>query len=1254
MENIIVNSNFSSSNDPNLYDPTYGWIAHNVNTTTYRDSFNNKKYYLSGGVKDVYYDLPPGLYQKVDLSEYHYDVKLEIDYKISYYNGIAIQREEDLKPNLYIYEIDSYDSSKNIPVSNVRNYFVKKVVKLDYDDYLVESGNNIEEIGELSITLPPGYYAIGFGADFIDITGEGFIADGRELQGLCVERLSANALELTSGSYQLFSSKNFEPWGIESASFATDTNYACPIPLESNDVGIRVAYNHTLDESKSKKNGYAAPFEIPDFNFSEEDEKTAKITGRLSFWYHSSLPVGTKFAVYIYDRDLGTEYSYDTIEIEVNEWRQCVIEFSAWEGRYELLIIPPQESYKSAYVMLNSIECSLYVEVESSELGGGKGTFEEPYNSYDGYIYYWSIKRCLFISNTVKFKNLFFVKINGKYYMSDDDIDGSLCINGFYNSSGVKVTNPDSASGLRYFFTDGTMAINESFAWNKRIYTADEFGICRYTSNIIDHIDLKLNGFDYLINSVIDMPINISKTIIASFNKQCPYVTLTVTSSNKEVVSGYVSNTNKQYDDNGTYNESNIIQVTGHHLGTATITVSCEALDGSVVSSSFEVVVRDTLDYYKNGQNIVSLDFVYDENYLLRGKSLDLKYRLKPNSNLPIDWQIVDNFNAFTLENGVLTAKDVSYLNSSCTVSIANYGSGEVDTCKIYLTQNTTPNGGANYTYNKPMKIVFKNTKETMEAGEIVNALAVTQGEDNSPIGVTQDVTWYSKNPSIAAVDQTGSIMALNEGEATIVCTCVEDPYVKNEFVVRVAGYIPGTSGNTGYVRLQKIELNMSEAILLCPTPKTPGSSTDFPDGRVSYEYLEYNLIPSNTQEKNVEWVSDDPSLVMVDQNGRIYPNPDRKFSYGFKGTTYVRCKSKHTSYISAACKVNVCGWNDYEPIVYFSNSSVKAYVQDKVTINYGVSNCSYITYHEDEYSVTATKDDGSSTTSALSFNKKTISFTPNEEDVFALTVTCVYDKDDFIKNKAVTGTCYVTATENAGQTPSVSEGLELIYALEDGSYCLKYDVGNDTNDNFLHYVGVDGTYYSTSATQLIYNGMEHYYIFEKIEFPGTYEVCVKVANGNYSKETKHIIVDIPEISDNKTSLGRAKSNYDIVCDDIISYLKTLITDKAITAIENSEFDTRYRFFIYHYENLKKMLDICIDVIDQEIQADQATMSTMATALASDGTAVAAYSMGDVTTSNYKNVTDMDYYQNECIKALVQKVLELEARLSELSNNNNN
>ena len=104
---------------------------------------------------------------------------------------------------------------------------------------------------------------------------------------------------------------------------------------------------------------------------------------------------------------------------------------------------------------------------------------------------------------------------------------------------------------------------------------------------------------------------------------------------------------------------------------------------------------------------------------------------------------------------------------------------------------------------------------------------------------------------------------------------------------------------------------------------------------------------------------------------------------------------------------------------------------------------------------------------------------------------------------------------------------------------------------------------------------------------------------------------------------------------------------------EKSEFDTRYKIYCPNYYNLKYMLEFCIEYINSKISTAQAEMASLAETLNSSGVSVASYSEGDQTTSNYKNVSDLDYYQNECIKQLVNRVLQLEAKLNELTNNNN-
>ena len=144
----------------------------------------------------------------------------------------------------------------------------------------------------------------------------------------------------------------------------------------------------------------------------------------------------------------------------------------------------------------------------------------------------------------------------------------------------------------------------------------------------------------------------------------------------------------------------------------------------------------------------------------------------------------------------------------------------------------------------------------------------------------------------------------------------------------------------------------------------------------------------------------------------------------------------------------------------------------------------------------------------------------------------------------------------------------------------------------------------------------------------------------------------MPNISSHKAALEDSKANsYDAYKNDIVDYLETLISDLVVNADERKEFDIRYKRFCFAYDDIRMVLDASIEFIDQEIRSSQTEIATIAAGLASDGVSVATYSEGDYTNSNYQNITDMDYYQNQCIKELVNRVLQLETLLQELMNN---
>jgi hypothetical protein len=334
--------------------------------------------------------------------------------------------------------------------------------------------------------------------------------------------------------------------------------------------------------------------------------------------------------------------------------------------------------------------------------------------------------------------------------------------------------------------------------------------------------------------------------------------------------------------------------------------------------------------------------------------------------------------------------------------------------------------------------------------------------------------------------------------------------------------------------------------------------------------------------------------------------------------------------------------------------------MNEQTVINYAISNCDYIELIEDSVRVEI-KDwnDIYPTSNEVTLNRHTqkVFVDINETGKFRIVISMQYKKLGDDKIYYMTDTCVLEAIRGT-YAPTVTKDLEVLYALYDRSYVLRCDVVNEVAENFQFKIIIDGNESLVYAEPLMYDGERYFYIFEKMDYPGSFKVQLKVENYNngnyYIENTKEVTVTIPENEDNKRTLIAAKTDYDKATDDIINYIAPLIIDNTITAEEQAEFKTRFNIFNTNYENMKITLDECIDFIDEQIKQEQAEMSLMATSFSSGGVQTAAYSIEENTNSNYSNVTDMDYYQNECIKALMQRVLELEARLEELANNNNN
>ena len=357
-----------------------------------------------------------------------------------------------------------------------------------------------------------------------------------------------------------------------------------------------------------------------------------------------------------------------------------------------------------------------------------------------------------------------------------------------------------------------------------------------------------------------------------------------------------------------------------------------------------------------------------------------------------------------------------------------------------------------------------------------------------------------------------------------------------------------------------------------------------------------------------------------------------------------VRCTSVSNPEIYRDCKVSVVDRN-YLPTITMKEKSVRTYIGKPIEIEYNISEG-----YEIQDAVIKATATGAYSDNIASIQGKTIRVNPMETGKFTLTISHISN------NGTVSKTCEI-AIYKYDEEPQYIKYLDLLYAFQDGSYILRYfALDSDDDLNLVHYINIDNEdYYSSAHPELLlYKGDEYHYIFGSGLKVGYHTIKVKVVDTygleNISDEVALIISDK---NDRKEVLKESHDHYEEIKNDLIDCLNDIIEDGKMSIDNKREFITRYKMFNVGYENLLSMLDHCVKHINSQIETSQSEMATLADSL-DTGVAVATYSEGDYTNSNFETVTDMDYYQNECIKKLAARIFELEARLEELANNNNN
>lgn len=194
----------------------------------------------------------------------------------------------------------------------------------------------------------------------------------------------------------------------------------------------------------------------------------------------------------------------------------------------------------------------------------------------------------------------------------------------------------------------------------------------------------------------------------------------------------------------------------------------------------------------------------------------------------------------------------------------------------------------------EPTPVVVKADKITLDKGELV--LWATNQTESIKATVTpenaedKDVVWESLDTSIVTVDQKGNVTAVTDGTTFVKCSLKSNPKVFASCEVTVQVPEPSKPATI-------------KAMSITVEPKVLNLNTN----DYFVDYLEYKILPENSDETDVVWESDNPKVAMVSEDGQVTANG--------VGTTTVRCYIETNPSISATCTVNVKGSTEPEVV---------------------------------------------------------------------------------------------------------------------------------------------------------------------------------------------------------------------------------------------------------------------------------------------------------------------------------------------------
>ena len=292
---------------------------------------------------------------------------------------------------------------------------------------------------------------------------------------------------------------------------------------------------------------------------------------------------------------------------------------------------------------------------------------------------------------------------------------------------------------------DGFVKINKSDIKDpKTLVSAFEWGGFRRVDNV--------NVSDIVLSGETELKAGNSTTINASIvPEEATNKTLSWSSSNESVA---------------------VVDAAGNvtGLGEGNVTITASAMDGSGVSKTWNISVKEESAPAEKSVESVSIS---GQKNIKVGERLNLRVNVEPNdaTDKSVSWSSNDDSIARVDENGVVTGFNPG---SAVITARANDGSEAFDSVAIEVEEDKPP--------VIPVSKIKLEVEPTFAVGSVVKAYAYISPED----ATDKSVDWSSSNPDVASVDPDGNVTGNKSGEAEIIAEARDGSGVMGSIKVKV------------------------------------------------------------------------------------------------------------------------------------------------------------------------------------------------------------------------------------------------------------------------------------------------------------------------------------------------------------------------------------------------------------------------------------------------------------------------------------